>query len=834
MSENLIPTPSGRRAAATWVTATGVMLLLAAATLFLAVRWAEIPDGAKLGALGLITAGALLAGRAMRPTLPATGDVVFHLGALLLPLDLAAAAVRAGIDWRWFLLSEGVVNALVFAVLAVATGSIVLRSSAWLAVPVAAAGVAAVTPLPAALALAVVALGTFAWCELWVPVPVPVPRVRAAALGWAGLAATAPVLGAAAALLAGADGFRVGIGTLTDLGLAGRPFALAALPVAVLSAVVLGVEADRRHDLRLAFATLVAILVGAGTAFTGSHVGPGVGFVAIAGAFATLELAALMVEGDRFWSEPLRRVAVIAELLAGPAAVLSALALAYAPFLPGGPAPAFHSFIADRSAAAALALLALGWLTADLRGVAARGVPLLQSLARGSGRADFTGLVVAPTLAAVLVGGGSSMAFAVALLACAVVTIAVGRAGAVPIAAVLVPFAAVCAAGTPLVAVVIGVGGAIGLAWCAARDDVERARLTGVSATVTLLIAGGVAGATWSVAWATAVTTIALWALAELLDRRRDRAGFVARVGAALPVYVAVSALGPAAMLGTIAAATALSTLDAVRLSRPLLLLAPAVLVQIAIYDTATALGLSSANTGLALCVAAFGWAALAVRAPVKWRLPCAVAAAMGVGLGLGLAATDPGTFASAVMISGAGALFAGVITERPLLAHIGAAITTLGLFGHLRLAGLDTSEWYLTPVGVQLLFAGWQVRRTERVSSWVAYAPAIVLLGGVAFVERVAGGPAGHALYAGGVGAAAVTVGGWRRLSAPLVVGTGLLVAVSVHESLSSLAGVATWMWFALGGAVLVAIGVALERHDQGPVEVGRRLVEVLGEHFG
>ena len=831
MSENLIPTPSGRRAAATWVTATGVMLLLAAATLFVAVRWAEIPDGAKLGALGLITVGALLAGRAMRPTLPATGDVVFHLGALLLPLDLAAAAVRAGVDWRWFLLSEGVVNAVVFAVLAVATGSIVLRSSAWLAVPVAAAGVAALTPVPAALVLAVVAVAGFALAELQV---VPARRARAAALGWAGLAATAPLLGSAAALLEGADGFRVGIGTLDDLGLAGRAFALAALPVALLSAVVLGIEADRRRDLRLAFATLVAILVGAGTAVTGSHVGPGVGLVAIAGAFATLELAALMVAGDRFWSAPLRRVAVAAEFLAAPAAVLSASALALAPFLPDGPAPGFGSFIADRSAGAALALLALGWLTADVRGVASHGVPLLRSLARGSGRGDFTGLVVAPTLAAVLVGGGSSMALAVALLVCAIATIAAGRAGSLPIAAVLVPFAAVCAAGSPLAAVLVGLGGAIGLAWCARRDDVARARLTGVSATTTLLVAGVVAGSTWSVAWVTAATTIALWALAELLDRRRAGAGFVARVAAALPVYVAITMLEPAAMLGTVVVATLRSTLDAVRLSRPPMLLAPALLVQIAIYDSATLLGLSAANTGLVLCVAAFLWAALTVSAPVEWKLPGAAASAMGVALGLGLASTDPATLASAVMIVGAGLLFAGLITDRAALAHAGGAITTLGLFGHLRLAGLDVSEWYLTPVGVQLLFAGWQLRRAQRVSSWVAYAPAIVLLGGVAFVERVAGGAAGHALYAGGVGAAAVAVGGWRRLSAPLVVGTGLLVAVSVHESLSSLAGVATWMWFAIGGAALVAVGVALERHDQGPVEAGRRLVEVLGEHFG
>jgi hypothetical protein len=31
----------------------------------------------------------------------------------------------------------------------------------------------------------------------------------------------------------------------------------------------------------------------------------------------------------------------------------------------------------------------------------------------------------------------------------------------------------------------------------------------------------------------------------------------------------------------------------------------------------------------------------------------------------------------------------------------------------------------------------------------------------------------------------------------------------------------------------VLVAVGVAMERHDTGPVETGRRLVDVIHERF-
>ncbi|MDQ3898635.1 MAG: hypothetical protein M3326_15560, partial [Actinomycetota bacterium] len=102
------------------------------------------------------------------------------------------------------------------------------------------------------------------------------------------------------------------------------------------------------------------------------------------------------------------------------------------------------------------------------------------------------------------------------------------------------------------------------------------------------------------------------------------------------------------------------------------------------------------------------------------------------------------------------------------------------------------------------------------------------------ALAERVTGGAGWHGLVAGAVGTAAVALGGWRKLAGPMVVGTGLLVAVTVHESLGALAGVPTWGWLSLGGALLLAVGIALERSDTSPVEAGRRIVDVVAERFG
>ncbi len=92
---------------------------------------------------------------------------------------------------------------------------------------------------------------------------------------------------------------------------------------------------------------------------------------------------------------------------------------------------------------------------------------------------------------------------------------------------------------------------------------------------------------------------------------------------------------------------------------------------------------------------------------------------------------------------------------------------------------------------------------------------------------------PRCNALVAGLVGLLAVVVGGRQRLIAPLVLGTGLLVALTVNESLAVTAGVPTWAWLALGGSVLVASGIAMERAETSPVETGRRVVDAVSERF-
>src|SRR5437879_3515764 len=128
------------RTGAVWVAGTGAFLLLAATALFVAVRWDDLPDAAKLGVVGALTGGFLLGGRALARSLPATGDVLFHLGALLIPVDVAAISVRLRLGWRGLLLAEGLAGGGALAALAAGTGSVVLTGVAGAGAVVAAGG----------------------------------------------------------------------------------------------------------------------------------------------------------------------------------------------------------------------------------------------------------------------------------------------------------------------------------------------------------------------------------------------------------------------------------------------------------------------------------------------------------------------------------------------------------------------------------------------------------------------------------------------------------------------------------------------------------------------
>src|SRR5262249_16736668 len=139
----------------------------------------------------------------------------------------------------------------------------------------------------------------------------------------------------------------------------------------------------------------------------------------------------------------------------------------------------------------------------------------------------------------------------------------------------------------------------------------------------------------------------------------------------------------------------------------------------------------------------------------------------------------------------------------RPLF-HAGALLAMVGGWTELATGHVQATDLYVAPIALYLLALGVHMRHrageSDAPNSWVAYGLPIAALGAAAIVETVHGGGAGHALLAGAVGVSAVAIGGWRRLSAPLLLGTGILVALTLVETFSSAVGVPLSAWLAAG----------------------------------
>ena len=817
--------PSTGPVAATWVAGTGAFLLLAAAAVFIAVSWDRLPEVAKLALVGAITGACIAGGRALRRTLPATGDVLFHLGAFLLPVDVAGLGLRASIGWRAIVVSEGVVGVGVLGALAAASGSVVLAWAATASMVVLAVGIAAVSPVPAVVPLAAAALAAHLF------------RQRRAAVAWSAVAALGPVLGFAVATALSGTG--PGAGVLSELGAEGGWLALSGC---LLAAVVLGREAQAGHDLALAGLAVAGAASGLATTWAHAGISDHTTVLSLPAAFLVIEAIALLCERDVFWRHPARGAAALAEIVAiVVGGVWTAALVLAAPLVETGldvfsDAPPWRP---SPSAGASLAALGLAWAVAGLR--RRPTAPTLAGALRAVA-APATGVWCAlATVAAVEVGTASAPATAVALVAVAAALLWSRSALSPAAGAALAFWAPIALIDSPLLALVGGAAAAAVIAWAPAAST-PRARILGVAAIASAAIGtalsvhtgvdAALSAAGVSPGLATCLFVVQAWLLAAVLDRADRLAGLTARLAMLATAGVALG-LAPVDGVAAIAVATVLLAADCLRLHDRRVGLTAAAAAQVLVVVLARLAELDVPQTGLTLVMAALVWGGLAAVVDDEWREPLLAAAAMGIGAGLFLASGDRRMLSDALVVSGGMVTAAGLMTGNGPLAHCGGAAATLGIIGHLSEAGVTALEPFVAPVAVHLLVAGWQGRRSRDLSSWTAYAPAIALLGGAALAERLDGGPAWHAVVAGAVGVAAVAVGGWRRLAAPLFLGTGLLVAVTGVECLGALAGVPTWGWLALGGSVLLAVGVALERADATPAEAGRRLVDIISERF-
>lgn len=850
---------------ATWIAGLGALLLLAAAATFLAVRWDVLGATTRIAIVGGATVAAVIGGDRLRRVLPAVGGVVFHLGALLVPIDALGLTLQFGAPgWaRW--LAVGLSSIVVLPPLAVLGRSPVLGVSALLGVPVAATGIAMVLGPPpavlvAATGLALVPLAgrrhpdalapTLAAGSILLPVLAVVGGLGlelAVALGAEGVSATAaaagwlagwPTRAVTAALAIGALGVRArdGDARIRMIALTTAVLALLhlVLPPATPRAVRLWTPALLWLGLELAWVALARSAAARPRGLRGLSMAV-LAFEVLALPVA-LAVSTVVVDPGRG--------AVNDGVLAG-AIVIAGAAWAVVVWRLHRHGDSLLDRGMDARPAAPLVavlvlwhLVAAGLLTGGDRRLLLAGVVLVTALpllARATGRrVDGALRTTGVDLVAVLLVLGSTEgltagrtdALVVALLAPLLV---------LPL---LAPLATRGLEATGLVTVpaallLLGLVGSMG---------VTGVRAAGLPAGV----AGILFGAT---ALAIARSSAASRPLAEAGRVLAAGAGLTVTLpaGALLPFAVAdplvpslvgdLAGLSPGALLPSVLLGTLL-VVDAVT-DRGGIAVAAASLVSLrAVSALALAVGVAAEVVGaglLAIGLAAAITAGVGARSLPRRLVVATSAVALLVSPIGWLLLGDAGVLrATSLLAAGVGSLGVGLVARRWALAHTGAAIATLGTWSLLVEVEQTALDLFLLPVAVQLVLAGAAARRTGATSSWIAYAPAVALVGLPAVLERLWGGPGWHGLLAGAVGVAAVTLGGVHGLRGPVVVGVVLVVGVVVIETLTVVVGVPTWAWLSVGGIALLGAAAVIERFAQTPGEAARRLAAGLRDRRG
>lgn len=222
--------------------------------------------------------------------------------------------------------------------------------------------------------------------------------------------------------------------------------------------------------------------------------------------------------------------------------------------------------------------------------------------------------------------------------------------------------------------------------------------------------------------------------------------------------------------------------------------------------------------------------------------LGCYVHGAVAATYGVALSLNSSDSTGQALFLVGLIIIAIGVIRSVHPLIPIGAVVSTLGLWIALAAQEVNELTLYVAPVCVGLIALGMYNRNVfpthnnttkKRTSSWEAYGFALVLFLSASFIDSINTGSHIHSLIGGGVAVAAIAIGAWRKLIAPLVVGTAFLILFLVREIFNVASAVPLFAWIGLGAFILIAVAVTLEKSQLTPTQARKRVSAVVADHF-
>jgi hypothetical protein len=158
------------------------------------------------------------------------------------------------------------------------------------------------------------------------------------------------------------------------------------------------------------------------------------------------------------------------------------------------------------------------------------------------------------------------------------------------------------------------------------------------------------------------------------------------------------------------------------------------------------------------------------------------------------------------------------------------AGAAALGVtWAWLAAAHVTVVEAYTLPAAAVALAAGYVTWKRGPGRSWLALGPAIVIALGPTLDLAIKQNDAGRSILVAAGAVAVVLLGAWKRLQAPLVLGSAALLILSIDTSGPAAARLPRWVPLALAGVLLMWVGARFERSR----EAARRASQTF-QHFG
>ncbi|MFH8573700.1 SCO7613 C-terminal domain-containing membrane protein [Streptomyces sp. NPDC017993] len=222
----------------------------------------------------------------------------------------------------------------------------------------------------------------------------------------------------------------------------------------------------------------------------------------------------------------------------------------------------------------------------------------------------------------------------------------------------------------------------------------------------------------------------------------------------------------------------------------------------------------------LAVAAAAAGAAAAWHRIPGRDQVSTAVE---GTGYtlaaaALALTAPHPAALSLALAVTGVAGLAVALRPDRRRAALVGTALLIASSWVRLALAGVSSPEAYTLPITAAALIIGHRRRRsTPGTGSWAAYGAGLSATMLPSLAATWSDENWVRPLLLGTAALLATVVGVRTRLQAPLVVGSGVLLLVGLHELAPTvvqvLGALPRWVPLATAGLLLLLLGATYEK---------------------